>query len=620
MGMYLTFHDCVKLGHDGKVDYVKGQSPSPVSRVPHIIRQVQTARPCIAWSLWRCLPAMMLACLLAACSPPGVMDLLKGQEQLDKGELDLAILSLRTATETMPQSARAWNYLGLAYHQDGQLISARDAYTRALNTDNNLAAARFNLGCLLLENKQFAPALNQFKTFQMLSPQASMVQPYKALAHLGNDELEPSEAIFDMLLRQNPKLPIALNGKGMIQFQKGIYREAYDYFHTALEQDNSYLPALWNQGTVAYPSLKRPDLAVKKLREYTFKAPKSPLASQASGIANDLEERLLAKAPPEKPKQANDEETDASAENLANEQVEVPYQEIESLPVAENQPTPIHQPAPTQHEMNPMEKENAENVASSVSVSPAEDKPTTGTPTETEQAEPSTPAVKPILAAELGTTINEEIVVPKQSLTLSPGQKPLEEEFSSPGIPAPSQPGITPLPEGTPFNPYRYLLPGAPAPGDRNVAASWFEKGNRAHQRQDFDRSIAAYEKAVSADPSYFEAYFNLGLAALKGGNPSKALSAYEWALAIQPNHRDSRYNLALGLQQSGHYRDAARELENLLKRDKNDTQVMMRLGDLYAGPLQRPVRTREIYRQLLNRNPDPKNAATAQRWLRSNP
>ena len=171
-----------------------------------------------------------------------------------------------------------------------------------------------------------------------------------------------------------------------------------------------------------------------------------------------------------------------------------------------------------------------------------------------------------------------------------------------------------------PFNPYKYLLPGAPIPGNRNKAAPWFDKGNRAFQRNDFREAIEAYEKAVMTDPAYFEAYFNLGLAALKGGDASKALPAYEYSLAIQPNHRDSRYNLSLGLEHLNHFRDAARELESLLKETPDDVQVLMRLGDLYSGPLQRPVRTREIYRELLKVSPGSPESRAAQRWLQENP
>jgi tetratricopeptide (TPR) repeat protein len=183
-----------------------------------------------------------------------------------------------------------------------------------------------------------------------------------------------------------------------------------------------------------------------------------------------------------------------------------------------------------------------------------------------------------------------------------------------------SQPGVTPLPQGMPVNPYKYLLPGAPLPGNRNLADSWFNKGNRAFQRNDFAEAIGAYEKAVMEDPSYFHAYFNLGLAALKGGDTKKALPAYEYALAIKPNDRDSRYNLSLGLEKLNHFRDAARELERLLKENPADTQVLMRLGNLYSGPLQRPVRTREIYRELLKVSPGSPESIAAQSWLYENP
>ena len=124
----------------------------------------------------------------------------------------------------------------------------------------------------------------------------------------------------------------------------------------------------------------------------------------------------------------------------------------------------------------------------------------------------------------------------------------------------------------------------------------------------------------MDADGNFFEAYFNMGLSALSGGDIDTALRAYEYALAIRPDHRDSRFNLSLALKQRDHLRDAARELETLLRQDKTDLPALLQLGDLYSGPLARPVRTRSIYQQIIQHHPQAIEASTARRWLRANP
>ena len=181
-------------------------------------------------------------------------------------------------------------------------------------------------------------------------------------------------------------------------------------------------------------------------------------------------------------------------------------------------------------------------------------------------------------------------------------------------------PGVTPLPRGRTDNPYRYLLPGRPSSGNRTAAQPWINRGNQAFQRQDFAKAIESYQKAVDADGNFFEAYFNMGLSALSGGDMDTALRAYEYALAIRPDHRDSRFNLSLALKQRDHLRDAARELETLLRQDKTDLPALLQLGELYSGPLARPVRTRSIYQQIIQHHPQAIEASTARRWLRANP
>jgi len=74
-----------------------------------------------------------------------------------------------------------------------------------------------------------------------------------------------------------------------------------------------------------------------------------------------------------------------------------------------------------------------------------------------------------------------------------------------------------------------------------------------------------AYRKATQLDPTYYDAYYNLGLAAAEAGNLQSALLAYEHALALRPDSLDARYNFALVLKQANYFRDSANELEKLV-------------------------------------------------------
>ena len=589
---------------------------------------------------WVPLLAVSLMLVMAGCTPPGADALMNGRERLDKGDVQEAIKAFEKATNFMPESARAWNYLGLAYHRDGQFIAARDAYDKSWSKDDNLAQSKFNKGCLLLETGQYALAITLFKTFQMLKPQSKEVLPKLALAYYGEGELETARSIYEDILRQNEKMPSAWNGIGLILVQEGKFREAYDYFDTALKHQSNFSPSLFNQGVIAYPSLKRPDLAVKKLREFTFQAPDSALTPRAKSMANSLEDRLLSKTTPEPANMevAIQDKTTANSNQVNSQKPNLetlePTNQAGSAETTEPAVVVIQDEETSSHQTNLAElsessaaekKQSASNPQPETNLAEVQpdisDQENEPAPQRVASATETNPA-KPGVDQPIGmrTDKAEWVANPTEETVTITSDTDLKKAGSKPPLVRSSQPGVTPLPEGLPFNPYKYLLPGAPLPGNRNEAASWFKKGNRAFQRNDYEEAVEAYEKAVIEDPAYFEAYFNLGLAALRGGNASKALPACELALAIQPNHRDSRYNLSLALEKLNHFRDAARELETLLKENADDTQILMRLGNLYSEPLQRPVRTREVYSHLLKLSPGSPESRTAQRWLYENP
>lgn len=585
---------------------------------------------------------LIAAIILTGCTPPGVDAMFEGKSQLEKKQFKAAIVSFKEAVRVMPgwasasKQARAWNYLGLAYHKDGQFSEARNAYNEAYNKDNNLAEAVFNIGSLRLETGVYDDAIHWFKTYQMLRPKSGVALPNLALAHLSQGELNEAQSIYELLLRQNPNDPKALNGMGLIQERKGNYREAYNYFHTVLEREPDFTPGIWNQGMIAYPALQRPDLAVNKMRRFVYKAPSSPLAPIAKSMAEDIEERLFKQARPVEviPSTPTEEEKEQQISDVATEETKEGSTEEEQTTqtppnLASSEQNNLKQSSdPKESSQEKAADQTEKELKTSHVVEPVTEKITSSDPKE----DPSNELPEKISTPPAQTTTQTNAVVKVESDVNEPSeekedeprtfsqQSTKEEENKGPSIVAPSDPGVTPLPLGRTFKPYRYLLPGAPVPGNRQAAAPLFERANRAILRSDYEEAITYYEKATSADPAFFDAYFNIGWAALKGGNADKALPAYEYALAIKPDHRDSRYNLALGLIQKDHLRDAARELETLLKANSEDRQVLMRLGELYSGPLHRPVRTREIYQQLLKAGPTPDEVSIARRWLRSNP
>jgi len=125
-------------------------------------------------------------------------------------------------------------------------------------------------------------------------------------------------------------------------------------------------------------------------------------------------------------------------------------------------------------------------------------------------------------------------------------------------------------------------------------AEDWYRRGAAA-EREDPERSRAAYERALSLDPSHVAArlnlgrllhersqleaaervyrdglraagnnptlLFNLGVLLEDAGRRSDAVEAYETALREDPRFADCHYNLALLLEASGNERGAIRHM-----------------------------------------------------------
>ena len=87
----------------------------------------------------------LLGVLLTGCKPAGVKALYAGEKHLRDGEFQQAVEVLEEAVSLMPTNALAYNYLGLAYHRNGQAREAHVAYSRALTLDKELAVVRYNL-------------------------------------------------------------------------------------------------------------------------------------------------------------------------------------------------------------------------------------------------------------------------------------------------------------------------------------------------------------------------------------------------------------------------------------------------------------------------------------------
>jgi predicted TPR repeat methyltransferase len=174
-------------------------------------------------------------------------------------------------------------------------------------------------------------------------------------------------------------------------------------------------------------------------------------------------------------------------------------------------------------------------------------------------------------------------------------------------------------PAGLPAR-YSYRSPAKPASGNRADAERLFAQGVQAQQAHRLPEAMQSYRLATQADPTLFEAHYNLGLAATEAGNLAAALAAYEHALAVQPQSLDGRYNFALVLKQANYLGDAVNELERVLATYPNETRAHLALGNLYAQQFHQPAKARQHYLRVLEVEPRHPQASAIRYWLAANP
>jgi tetratricopeptide (TPR) repeat protein len=565
--------------------------------------------------------------LFTACSPPGVRALLEGKRLIEAGEYQPAVEKLRSAVVLLGSTnAQAYNYLGLACHQAGQFSEAERAYQRALALNPALAEARFNLGCLWLSQNKPEQAKSELTAFTLRRGTSAEGWLKLGVAQFHSKDLPAAEKSLSEALRLSPKNAEALTELGLVRLQRGHASDAVQLFGKALKEQPAYHPALLNWAVVAQQNLRDPNLALQKYREYLALKPVPENALAVNAIVRQLEQDLAPKRPAvtnavavsstNEVKTAPAEITHSSPppKPTAPESVRVaiaprsePTTNISRPPGSNSvvKPQPVSAPAPdTNFEIVKLAPDPVFKAATDVPAPPPRTEPP---PVES----PLTTSTAPALAAESRP--------PKRSFF----QKinPINLFSTQDKAPAAAE-SVSNTASGPNANwpRYRYQSPTRPEPGNHSEAELSFAQALQAQQRQQLPEAVQAYRQAIQLDPSYYDAYYNLGLVTSASGNLPLSLNSYESALAIRPESVDARYNLALVLKQANYPIDAANELEKLLAINPNDSRAHLALGNLYAQQLGLSGKARQHYLKVLETDPRNPQAPSVRYWLTANP
>ena len=203
-----------------------------------------------------------------------VVEVTRGSEALDTGNLKVAIEKLSAATKKNPEFAPGFAMLGNAYLRQKNTAAAEAALQRALQLDTQSSYAKYNLGLVYMRTGRLDKAKALFSELVSSNPKDT-----RSLLLLGAalDAMENHEEAISTLQRAakvDPKDPEIYGYLGSAELSASQYDEAIKSFQEALRLKEDYKGA--ELGLAAAYKAKGLDSEAAAAREKAATMPESP--------------------------------------------------------------------------------------------------------------------------------------------------------------------------------------------------------------------------------------------------------------------------------------------------------------------------------------------------------
>lgn len=137
-----------------------------------------------------------------------------------------------------------------------------------------------------------------------------------------------------------------------------------------------------------------------------------------------------------------------------------------------------------------------------------------------------------------------------------------------------------------------------------NYVEARYNLATALHRLQRYEEAAVHYRQVVAVDTGNADAHNNLGAALQELKRFDEAIEHFQKTLALAPNHTQAHNNLATAFKEIGRFDEAAAHYQKALAINPGDAEVSSNLGSVLFE-LKRYDAAAEAFDEALKRNPD---------------
>ncbi len=465
---------------------------------------------------------------------------------------------------------------GIRAYGSGRYRTAARALEKAVRLEPRHAAAQLWCGVALWKSGHDDRAIMHFMTAAQLEPSNPLPLEYAAFVQAERGEWLEVAKRLNEAFRRMPDSPRILNAMGVASLMRGNPSASHAQLAQALRVSPQYAPVFFNEAILARDALKSPDEARRLFERYLELAPDGDKAESARKALE-----ALSPSPPPAPTAPSRRTGEARAAELMKQahaavqrkdHDEAAVRLLDAVEAAPGSPDALWELARL-YDVN--------------------------------TAQPSR-ATETYRAFIRGFSDDPRAAEARLRVNALAGRR-----IESPATPASPPPGS--LGGGE-------LVFRKPEIRNPQEAKAALQRGAQYYQKQDWDRALFDFKRAVEADDSMPEGYFNLGLVYWCQRDFEHARQMFQNALSKKPGWSDARCMLARVYLQQKLGIKAVEHLNEILKTDPSYADAYYELGNYHRGSSSRKKQVRAWYTHYLQLAPHGQFAPQVSAWLTANP